>query len=237
MRLFGTLLFVPVIIGLGILPSLVRLAQQDPENHIKMTRTTLGLFAAVSFPMAAGTTIIANNLIITLYDRSFEPSIPVLILLGWLVIPTYLNIGMAQSFIAEGRQKAWAWINILSIVINFFLNLGFITLAQNMWGNAAIGAAITMLICESITVLIGFKIMTKGIISRNLFFVAIKAMVSTGVMVLVLLPLRGTFFLIPIAVGGAVYAVMALITGLVPYSYQSKALRLPKRLIKREQSV
>ncbi|NWJ45883.1 MAG: flippase [Chloroflexi bacterium] len=233
-RLFGTLLFVPVIVGNAILPALCRMAQQDRDNQIQMTRNTLNFFIGISFPMAAGTTVLALPIINLLYSSAFEPSVPILIILGWCIIPTYLGIGVVQSLIAQDRQGVWAKVNVVSTIVNFVLNLGLITLTQNLWNNGAVGAGITLLISEIVTTGIGLKLLSKGTINRSFLLVLLRTLITTGVMVLVIWPLRELFFLLPIGVGVIVYGLVGIIVGLIPLSYMRMALSMPRQLFKRE---
>jgi len=235
-RLFGTLLFIPVIISNAILPALCRMAQQNPDDQKVMTRNTMSVLAALSLPMAAGTSVIAPQLIDLLYGPKFAPSIPVLILLAWCVVPTYQGIAIYQSMVAQDRQKIWVKVNVVAAVVNLFFNLIAINVTQSLWGNGAIGAAGAQLISEMAILFIGMRLVGKGTLTKTFWISTAKSALAAGIMTLAILPLMYVFIIVPIIVGGVVYTVVALVLGIVPKSYLRLAISLPRRFILRKQN-
>ncbi len=230
-RLFGTLLFIPVIISSAILPALCRMAQENPDEQKVMTRNTMSVLAALSLPIAAGTTVIASQLINLLYGAKFASSVSVLILLAWTIIPTYQGIAIYQSMVAQDRQGIWVKVNVAAAAANLFLNLIAINLTQNLWGNGAIGAAGAQLVSELVILVIGFRLVGKGTLSKAFWISTSKSALATGIMTLAILPLMDVFILVPIIVGAVVYIVVALALGIVPKPYLRLAISLPKRYL------
>jgi O-antigen/teichoic acid export membrane protein len=229
-RLFGTLLFIPVIVGNAMLPALCRMAKEDPDNQIIMTRKALSFFIALSFPMAIGTTTLAEPIILTLYGKDFEKAIPVLVFLSWSVIPTYMGIGIVQSLIAQDRQAKWAKVNGTATLFNLLLNIGLIQVTQNLYNNGAIGTAITLVITEIGITTVGFRLLTKGTLNLDFFMLVLKTLMATAIMLVAIVPLRDLFFIIPIIVGALVYGLAAIVLGIIPPQYLKMALSLPRQL-------
>jgi O-antigen/teichoic acid export membrane protein len=234
-ELFGTLLFIPVIVSGAILPALSRLAKEDPDNQIVMTRNTLSLFLCLSFPMAAGATVIAAPFFNLLYRNEYNSSIPIFIILAWTTVPTYIGIGIYQSLVAQDRQGIWSKVTLVSVIVNAVVNIGAIWYFQAFWNNGGIGAAVTLFISEIVTTIIGMFLLAKGSINKQFWMVGLKSLFATGVMTLAIFPLREIFFVIPVIVGVLVYGIMVLVLGIIPRAYIKRLLTLPGSL--REKTV
>jgi O-antigen/teichoic acid export membrane protein len=228
--LFGTLLFVPVIVSSAILPALSRLAKEDPDNQIVMTRNALSFFTCISFPMAAGATIISAPLFHLVYQNKFDPSIPVFNILAWTTVPTYLGIGIYQSLVAQDRQGIWSKVNLIAAIVNALVNFGAIWYFHTYLQNGAIGAAVTLFVSEIVTTTIGMFLLAKGTINKQFWLTALKSLTATGIMSLAIFPIREVFFIVPTIVGLIVYGGAILALGVVPRSYIKLVLSLPARL-------
>lgn len=209
-RLFGSLLIAPVIVGQALLPSLSRAATNNENENIVLARKLLQFLICLSIPIAVGVTIMANPLIETLYKGEYNPSIPILILLGWTTIPTYFGIGVYQILVSQDRQKSWTKIMVMAIFVNLGLNVIFIPLFQNLLGDGAVGAAISQLLTELIIGIGGCVIIGSNIINKQLLGIVLKSILASLVMAGATWPLRDQFILIPIAVGGLVYCSLAI---------------------------
>lgn len=210
-RLFGSLLIAPVIVGQALLPSLSRTSTSSESENIILARKLLQFLICISLPIAAGVTVMAGPLLETLYKGEFNPSILVLIILGWTTIPTYLGIGLYQILISQDRQKSWTKVMVFAVFVNLGLNIILIPLYQSMMENGAVGAAISQLLTELLIGVIGCKIIGPAIINKQLLLIVLKSVLAAFIMVVTIWPLREQFLLIPILVGGFIYCTLAIL--------------------------
>lgn len=147
-KLFGTLLFVPVILSTAWLPRLARAFKAGPQQLADEARPALELVVIMSLPVMAGTALLAAPLINDLYGSLYANSAFVLVLLAFTLPPTYLNIMVNQVLVASNRQVAWTKVMIAATVLNPLLNLALIAYFQGRWHNGAIGAALSLLVTE-----------------------------------------------------------------------------------------
>ena len=163
-RLFQTLMFLPVLLSTAWLPRLVAAFEEGAERVRTAARMPLELVLVLSVPIAAGTAILAGPVIHLLYGSAYANAVPVMIVLGLCIPPMYLNIMLAAVLVAEKRQMTWTWVMAGATLANPPFNLLLIPLTQSRYGNGAIGAALSLLATEMLIVAVGF-----ALVGRNLF--------------------------------------------------------------------
>ncbi len=210
-RLFGTLLVAPVIVGQALLPTLSRMNSNGNQDSNTFANNFLSFLVCISIPVAVGTTLIAEPFIYLFYGKQYAPSIPVWILLGWTTIPTYLGIGLYQILVSQDKQSSWSKLMIMAIFVNCGLNVVLILDAQSRFGNGAIGAGISQLLTELVIGYFAIRTVGKSIVGSQLALNALKSLVAAIIMGVVIWPLRETFLLIPILVGIVIYLGLSVV--------------------------
>ena len=223
-RLFGTLLSVPIIFSRAILPSMSRIAHESKETLNELARKTLTFFLCISLPIAVGNGIIAEPFVNFFYGKEFAPSIPIMIILGFSVVPTYLGIGLSQVLIAQDRQGEWSKFMILACVVNLVLNALLITYFQAQTGNGGVGAALALLTTEMVIGVCACATVGRAIFNQRLLLDILRSLGAVAVMGVVIWPLRDLFLPIPVVVGGLVYALGVVGFGLIPFVYVKMVL-------------
>ena len=155
MRLFQTLMFLPVVVATAWLPRFVRAFRESPEALARTARPPTELVLLLSLPIAAMTALAAEPVISLLYGAAYEKSIAVMVLLALCIPPMYLNIMLSQVLVAMDRQATWTWVMAVTTVVNPLFNLALIPLAERRWDNGAIGAALSLFITEVVVVSAG----------------------------------------------------------------------------------
>jgi O-antigen/teichoic acid export membrane protein len=169
MKLFQTFMFVPVVIATAWLPRLVRTFVDEGEEGLRgAARKPVELVLVLGLPITAAMVVGAAPFVELVYGSTYEESVPVLIVLALCITPMYLNTMLSYVLVAAKRQLVWTWVMGLSTIINPLFNLVFIPLTENRYGNGAIGAGLSLLLTELITLPIGFKIAGWGIVDRAL---------------------------------------------------------------------
>lgn len=147
-KLFGSLLFLPVILSTAYLPRLSRAFSAGRERLVAEGRPALELTVIMSLPVAAGVAVVAPTLVWDLYGPAYVPSVRVLVILAGSIPPTYLNVMANQVLVAANRQLDWTKVMAGAAIFNPLLNLFLIRYAQGHWHNGALGAALALLATE-----------------------------------------------------------------------------------------
>ncbi len=215
-RLFGTLLFIPVILSTAMFPALSRSFKRAPREMVKMARRSFNLLTCFSLPVAVGGMLLSRQLILMLYGQQFIPSIPIMVVLSATLVPTYLNILVNQFLVAADRQIAWTKVMAAVCVLNPLINLGLITFYQRTHGNGAFGAALALLATEALMTIAGVALLPRGVLGRSNVVSMIKSCAAAGLMALAMWFTRSYFIAVPIAAGALVYMVAGGALGAVP---------------------
>ncbi|HEX2648271.1 MAG TPA: flippase [Candidatus Dormibacteraeota bacterium] len=147
-RVFNTLLFVPVIISTAALPRLSLAFRQGAIAWLNAARPVLEVVLVLALPVAAGTALIAQSFVSSIYGARFIESIPVLVILALTVPATYFNVIANQFLISCNRQVAWTKVMVVAAVANPAINFFLIRYFQAELHNGAIGAALSLLLTE-----------------------------------------------------------------------------------------
>jgi O-antigen/teichoic acid export membrane protein len=159
-KLFGTLMFIPVILSTAWLPQLVT-AFRDGRLWT-VARASVQAVVMLSLPIAAATVVVAGPMVHLLYGSGFDGSVAVLTVLGITIPPMYLNIMVNQVLVAAQRQMVWTRVMMMASVLNPLLNLGLIRYFQSAYGNGAIGAAVALLITEIVIAGVGVVLIRQS---------------------------------------------------------------------------
>lgn len=163
-RLFQTMMFLPVVISTAWLPPMVRAYEQGPEELRRVARAPVELVLLLGLPIAAGTAIAADPVIGVLYGSAYENAVPVLVILGLCIPLMYTNIILAQVLVAANRQTSWTWAMLAATIVNPLFNFVLIRVTESRYDNGAIGAATSLLLTEVVIVTIGFVMIGRAIL-------------------------------------------------------------------------
>jgi len=227
-KLFTTLLFVPVILATVWLPRLSRAFRDGMDPLTKTGRPALEIVLVLSLPVATGVALVARPLISDIYGPLFAQSVPVLVILALTLPPTYFNIMVNQILIATNRQLTWTKVMVAAAVVNPVLNLFAIQYFQAHQQNGAIGAAVCLLATEVGMAVVGLLLIPRILDTRSLSRIG-RAVIATAGMGLVVLSLSRFGLIVETAAGAATFAVLAVALRLL----SADELRLIRSLINR----
>ena len=209
-KLFGTLLFVPVILATAWLPRLSAAFREGVDPLRKTAKPALELVLVLCMPVAAGTALVAGPLIRDLYGPLFKPSVSVLIILALTLPPTYFNIIANQVLVATNRQLSWTKVMVAAAVINPVLNFFLIQYFQSQQHNGAVGAAISLLVTEVGMAIAGLLLVPGILDSRSVMRLA-RAAAATAGMVLVVWALNRSGLIVQTVAGAATFGALAIV--------------------------
>lgn len=217
MLLYSVALFLPGIISVATLPLLSRLGTDLQQDFERVGRKSLELLIAASVPITIGLATFARPLVTLVFGPEFDEAVPVVVTISFCILPTYINVQLAQMLIARDKELLWTGVMIVGGLINIALNYVFIPLAQTRLHNAAIGAAGVLFITETFEALIAMVLMRRVVFHRALAVTALGAC-AAGAAQLIAWDLTLTMWApLSQAISVTVYACVGILLGVLPY--------------------
>ena len=120
------LMVIPAAFMGALFPVFSNLYKNSRETLLFMCEKTIKILLIIILPIAVGTTIFAEKIVILFYGSGFESSIIALRILIWASVIIYVNYVLTQLLIVINKQKFNAIFTILCAAFNIGLNLVFI---------------------------------------------------------------------------------------------------------------
>lgn len=182
-RIFQTLMFVPVLLSTAWLPRLVAAFREGGRPRlVAAARSPIELVIVLSAPVAAGTAIAAGPVIRLFYGDAYAPAITVMVILALCIPGIYANIMLAQVLLAAKRQVVWTWVMAGSAVVNPLINLMLIPATESRYGNGAIGASISLLVTELLMTVAGLVLVGRDVFDAHLVRRCVLTALAAGAM-------------------------------------------------------
>lgn len=220
-RLYSTLLFVPHTLNTVVFPALIRMGAKDDDDAAfsRATERLMILLLAAAMPIGVGTAIIAPHILRLLYGEGpFANSGPCLQIFSASIVLVCIDVMLGSVLIARHREKMWSLMAVAAAAFNPLMNAWMIPLTQRLYGNGGIGAATATLLTELLMMIGAICLLPRGILGRRTIITAVKAAAVSLAMgaLIVALKLENVFAII--AVGGLFYTIVALATGVIPFT-------------------
>lgn len=215
-QLFGTLFFVPTIFVTVVFPVLSRMYMNETDMLPRFMRKSFDMLLLVGIPIGLGTVAIAKPLVVMLFGDEFANSGPILAVMGIVLIFTYQNILLGRFLISVDRQNFWTVVMAVAMLATIPLDLVFIPWSERMFGNGAIGGAISFVVTEMGMLIAGLIFLPRGLLGWSNVWVAVRVLLAGGGMLAAVWPWREAFIGVPLAIGAAAYLVLILLLRLVP---------------------
>jgi O-antigen/teichoic acid export membrane protein/serine acetyltransferase len=209
-RILTAMLFVPTTLTTASLPALSYHFKHDRTAANRLIRQSFSVIVCLGLPIAIGTIMLAPNLVRLLYGSSYAPSGTILMVLGLSVLPTYVAILVYQILVASNRQVVWTRVMGVMCVVNPLINLATISYFQQHFGDGAMGAAWALVATEGAMGVFALAVLPRGILGRTALRSALRAVMATGVMAVVVWPLRDRIIVLPVGAGTLVFFAAAL---------------------------
>ncbi len=186
-RFFDVLMFLPSMFAQALYPIISRLSAREPDSMIRTTRKSLEFLFLTSIPIAVGMIFFAMPIIALLLGLpAFGPSVPVLQLLSFGTVLTYVDFVLGNSVLALDKEKKWAFVGFGAMLVNIGLNLILIKHFQSHYGNGGLGAAIATDLTELFVMICAASKLPKRIYGGGLGAVTAKGVIAGGSMALLI---------------------------------------------------
>ena len=181
-QIIQALMVIPAIAMAVLFPLLSRYYKYSRPSLVLAYKKSFQYMLYLALPIAVGTTLLADKIIILLYSglEGYSNSIIALKILIWAVALIFVNTVMANVINSINEVRYSSFVIGVNAVINVGLNLIFIP----EWGlNLSYrGASITTVICEIVGFVLNYSFICKKLTPLNLPLLFIKPIFACGVM-------------------------------------------------------
>ncbi len=165
-KLIQSMLFLPTAVSSAFLPAMSKLYQSRENDRlfIKTYAYVLKYLFLIGIGMAAGFTMLSEDICIFLYGEEFAKSGTPLSIMGWAMVLSFINFVMVNTIIAVGKEKLCLYVSAGGVIINISFNLWAIPI----YGYN--GAAMSTIITEGFVVLAHYFII-KPFLGKDFSFI------------------------------------------------------------------
>lgn len=234
----GTFLFVPVAIATAMLPFLARLADKtnavDKAEFRVMQQRTLVVMIATSLPVATMVFMLAHPVCHLLFGRKLLAGVPGVLQISAInLLPLYLLTVFYRFLVAQRKNAIWSVFLTGTVALNGVLCYFLIPLARERWQNASMGAALSSMIAEYITMVFALFLLRINPFQKDTFGSILRTVLATAVMGAVIWKLRNVFVVVPAFAGGVVFIILAWKLKILGAEEQTKLVELFRRKLGR----
>jgi len=155
-RLILVTLFIPNALNMSIFPVMSKFYKSSKDSLNLMDERYFKYMTMIGIPLGAGTTILADKIILMVYGPGFEPSIIALRILIWTIVLTFAGASSAQLLISTNKQLLLTKISIICLLFNLVLNL--ILIPKFSYIGASVATVLTEIISVSFMIFTCYKL-------------------------------------------------------------------------------
>jgi O-antigen/teichoic acid export membrane protein len=216
MNLFGTSMFLPVVFSTVIFPALARsYASGDAKLNI-IAQRSFDLMFLISVPVGLGLVVIGKPLVALLYGPEFAPSGGILMMLGVVVIFTYLNTILGQLLISTDRTSKWNVVIIMAIVATLPIDYVLVPWTHQVFGNGGLGGTLAFLITEFGMVVAAILLLPPKTLQWSNVRTASLTLLSGLLMMATSWWFRDTMMIVSIIIAAITYTVSVALLRIIP---------------------
>ena len=232
-RLIGLLIFpAGALIG-ALYPTLCRLHTQDQAEFARVTRNALYGVALLAVPAAVGCGFFPELGVAIFGSVKFAGATAHLRVMSAFIFLVYFSMPLGSCILASNRQRAWALVQCICILISVAANPFLIPYFQRVTGNGALGTCVTLVLSELFVVGCGVALAPRAVfngeLGKSLFLAGLSGVAMAAVAWLTK-PIS-PFLAVPAAL--LTYAVVAWLSGAVQPSTAEKIKDLLNRKLLR----
>ncbi|HUL44385.1 MAG TPA: flippase [Bacteroidota bacterium] len=183
-KFFDVLSFLPGIFSLSILPVLSRMWGKEKHMLARTTQKSLDFILLAGIPISI---LIAfhSEFIIKLFFglQGYAPSVVNLEIFSVGLLLVYIDMVLGTALFACDKQRQWAIVAFLAVIVNVSLNLALIPFTQTQAGNGGIGASVATILTEFFVMFSALVIMPKSVFEGGSVSVSLKAVFSGALMI------------------------------------------------------
>lgn len=209
-RLFGTMLFPTTVILGTIFPTLGRLHNTDPEGMRHLVRRTYSLLFLVSVPVGFGAIAVAPTWAPRIFGDDFDGTGRLLQIYGPITVLTFATTLLGTVAVVTDRRRYIATLVLACAALTIPLDLLLVPWAADRYSNGALGGVLAYTATEGLQFVVGVALIAPYLFTFREVFRSLRIVAAGGAMLAAVWRFRDDFFVVPVAIGVAVYAAAVL---------------------------
>jgi O-antigen/teichoic acid export membrane protein len=182
-RLMGLINMPASALGAALYPTLARLYVEDRvEYRLTVTRSLQGT-AVLAIPAALSCALYRSVGAQLFGDASFKPVEQNLLVLSSLVFLLYFSMPVSVAILAAGRQRPFAFVQSLCIVVSLVLDPLLIPWFERRYKNGGLGVCVAGAVSEIVVLAAAMPLLERGVVNRALAMTLGKAVLAGCAMV------------------------------------------------------
>ena len=220
-RLMEILIFIPATFVGSIYPVLSKFYVSSKES-LKLTYQKSFKFLSIAgLPIAVGTTILADKIILIIYKSGFVHSIVALQVLIWTIPIIFLTYMFGTMLASIDRQDLILKILLLCMTLNVVMNLILIP------GYGYMGASIATVITELVSFVLCYYFLSKFVYKIKIHKFIMKPAMASAIMGLFILSFANMNFYLLVSISIVIYLGMLILLK----TFSSEDLSLFKQIV------
>lgn len=220
MRIFGTLMFIPVALTTVVFPRLSALHDSSGErDEFKaFSGDLLRLSLVTSALVSVGAVGFSDDVLVRILGHEFERSGPVIVVMALSLLPTSMSMVCVRIAYASDRQHQVSAIGAAALVVRLVLAVVCIPLFAARWSNPALGGAVSLLVVECGMAVAMARLLPPSVATRGYWRFSLRtilAMVAALAFLAALAPATGSLAA-SVAAGFAFLGGCALLRVIIP---------------------
>lgn len=188
-RLMEALIFFPAVYTTSIFPVFSSLYVSSQKPLKAAYEKSFKYLTILSLPIAVGTTLLADQIILLIFKSAYIPSILTLQIVIWVLPFTFVNYILGSLLTSMNRQYTVLKITIVCLVLNVVMNLVLIPLYSYL------GAAFVTVITDAFSVALSFYVVSQLVSRVDVGKILFKPVLACFTMALFLLYFNLNIFL------------------------------------------
>lgn len=190
-----------IAIRTALYPLMTRYQEVEPEKFIELYRKANKYLLIFILPTAAGITILAEPIILLVFEKAFLPAAAALQWSIWAAVFAFLNVPCTIMMLIFNRQRHTAWMAGTSMMLNIALNLWL------MPRFGILGSAIARLAATFLLFLLTHLYVERHDVGANFLSLSLRPVIAVLLMSIVVWQLRSLSMMVAIFGGVFVYGI------------------------------
>ncbi|MDD3042311.1 MAG: flippase [Methanosarcinaceae archaeon] len=208
-RLLETLIFIPAALSTSLYPVFSNFHISAKNALNSAYEKSFKFLLITGLPIAVGTTLLADRIILLIYGKEFYPAIPALQILIWTIPVIFLSYMLGTLFASINRQVLSLKIGIFITALNIIINLLLIPKYSFM------GAALATVITYTASFILSFYFISRLTCKIPILNFTLGPLAANAIMgIFILTFIEGNIFLL-VASSAAIYLIILSLFGVV----------------------
>jgi O-antigen/teichoic acid export membrane protein len=194
----------------AIFPYLSRLFEESKEQFQRLLEGSIKYMVVLVLPTVAAIAILADPIIIWLYQEAYIASVPILRVLIWVLVLRFVNPFLSHILFAQGKQHKSLHVAAISLACHGVLAFWLIPHGEG------VGAAWAMLLSVSVRFGLYFGFVLQGQAARRMLFILGRILLAAGGASLLLFGFRQLHLVLLLGAASLAYVFLLALFGVLP---------------------